>query len=392
MKKAAIITYWNTNDNYGTVLQNYALQTYLKEKNISSTLIREKLSSKEILKNRMKRLFSKYGLLLPIHIIKLIVKNKYSSSIEKKNIRRRQFDKFRKNISYTKKIYSNYDELCKEQNDYDLYIAGSDQIWSFQGVKNKKHDEKENFYKCRFFDFANKEAKKISCAASFGDCNFDQDEIYMIKNYLKQFDFISIREQNGVDFCKKNGIKLVFHQNDPTMLHDANFYRRLSGNRLITEKYVVLFLLNNKTDFNILKLMKWAKKNKLKVIYINGNTSYFKFNFFKKYYPTIPEWLNILDNAEYVFTNSFHGTVFSLIFNKQFMSIVQNGSFSGQNVRIYSLLTQFGIENRIFSGDFNKVLVGIDWNTINEKLDLIRNSSPFVEWINNYTTNLKENE
>lgn len=116
------------------------------------------------------------------------------------------------------------------------------------------------------------------------------------------------------------------------------------------------------------------------MVYVPANEAQ-KINFYKKTFPTVEEWLGLYENASAVVTNSFHGTVFSLIFNKPFLSVHQTGKFENQNVRIDSLLEDFELKNRIFSGDFEKLFAPVDFENVNKRLEEIRESSPFVEWI-----------
>ncbi len=385
MKTAGIITYWDTTDNYGTVLQNYALQSFLKKNGIEPILIRERSVFITSKKKRARRLLKKYGVFLPAYVCYILFKRIYITRNEKRNLKLRRFSDFRKQfISYTEKVYTSLEELKKEQSNYDLYIAGSDQIWSFNNCKEYTLEQEEYLFNTRFFNFVNKDAKRISCAASFGSCDFLEKQDMLIKSNLKKFDLITIREQSGVEYVKTLGINKVFFQNDPTTLLSAESYRKISVNPEKKHKYILLYLLNNSTDFNISNLRKWAKKKDLDIIYVNGNLLYFNLNLYKKKYPTIQEWLGLIDNAEYVLTNSFHGTIFSLILNTPFLTILQKGRFSGQNKRIYSILEEFSLDSQIYKGNFEAFGNKIDWNKINQMFGNIRKDSPFVKWIKEY--------
>lgn len=145
---------------------------------------------------------------------------------------------------------------------------------------------------------------------------------------------------------------------------------------------------NNPSNFSIVKLKKWAKANNLNVVYVSGNSDVFKFSPHLKAYPKISEWLSLVSNAEFVFTNSFHGICFSIIFNKLFLAIKQIGKFEGQNSRFDTVLDVFNLKNRIFNKDLNAVRAGIDWNSVNIELGKIRRESPFVKYINKISKNL----
>ncbi len=165
------------------------------------------------------------------------------------------------------------------------------------------------------------------------------------------------------------------------MLLSADEYKKIASKKLAPKKpYILLYLLGNDTDFSIRKMNQFAKSKKFDVVYVPANEAQ-KINFHKKTYPTVEEWLGLYENASSVVTNSFHGTVFSLIFNKPFLSVHQKGKFETQNVRVDSMLEDFGLKSRIFSGDFEKLFVPIDFGNENKRLEEIRECSPFVEWI-----------
>lgn len=136
---------------------------------------------------------------------------------------------------------------------------------------------------------------------------------------------------------------------DPTLLLSSDDYRNIyqdkrNSIRKIKEKFLLIYLVLSKyKSFDLAFIYKYAVDKGLKVIYVTEdkiNDSY------EKYYPTIPEWLYLVAQAEYVVTNSFHGTVFSLIFHKQFGTIPLVGYSSATNKRIESLYELFHIEDR----------------------------------------------
>ena len=185
----------------------------------------------------------------------------------------------------------------------------------------------------------------------------------------------------GVEIGKGRGFENAVLQQDQTMLLSSDEYKKIASKNLVPKKpYILLYLLGNDTDFSTRRLKQFAKLKNLEVVYVPANEAQ-KINFHKKTFPTVEEWLGLYENASAVVTNSFHGTVFSLIFNKPFLSVHQTGKFEDQNVRIDSLLEDFGLKNRIFSGDFEKLFSSVDFEKVNKRLEEIRKCSPFVEWI-----------
>ena len=134
----------------------------------------------------------------------------------------------------------------------------------------------------------------------------------------------------------------------------ATDYRQIYEGENITKhnkKYILLYILNNQCDFNYKYVCEFASKKNLDIVYISGNGLNDKY---PKVYATIPEWLYLLDNAEYVITNSFHCGVFATIFHKQFGIIPLNGNHSQSNSRIESLFELRGTGTRyIKDNDFS---------------------------------------
>lgn len=378
--KIGIITYWITRSNYGTVLQNYALQTFLRSFGFETFLIRTDIPLGCSRLDYYKSLLQKNGFFSLACYFKsrLFCKIARKISSENKNDDKRNFPDFvNKNLNPTK-VFRSLSELESDCPMADIYIAGSDQVWNTYGENYGAVSEQIKAY---LLSFAPDSAKKISCAASFGKSSLAVEFENLFKQELSEFDFISCREKSGVEICKGLGFENAVLQQDPTMLLSSDEYKKIASKNLVPKKpYILLYLLGNDTDFSTRKLKQFAKLKNLEVVYVPANEAQ-KINFHKKTFPTVEEWLGLYENASAVVTNSFHGTVFSLIFNKSFLSVHQTGKFEDQNVRIDSLLEDFGLKNRIFSGDFEKLFSSIDFEKVNKRLDEIRESSPFVEWI-----------
>jgi hypothetical protein len=112
--------------------------------------------------------------------------------------------------------------------------------------------------------------------------------------------------------------------------------------------FVFLYLVGNECNFDFKIFMKWASKRGLNIKYVADAIRYDKY---EKIYPTIPEWLWLIDHSSYVLTNSFHGTVFSMIFNKKFLTIPLSGDCEGMNSRVKSLFRLFNIKERFLDGE-----------------------------------------
>lgn len=378
--KIGIITYWITRSNYGTVLQNYALQTFLRSFGFETFLIRTDIPLGCSRLDYYKSLLQKNGFFSLACYFKsrLFCKIARKISSENKNDDKRNFPDFvNKNLNPTK-VFRSLSELESDCPMAAIYIAGSDQVWNTYGENYNTVSEQIKAY---LLSFAPDSAKKISCAASFGKSSLAVEFENLFKQELSEFDFISCCEKSGVEICKGLGFENAVLQQDPTMLLSSDEYKKIASKNLVPKKpYILLYLLGNDTDFSTRRLKQFAKLKNLEVVYVPANEAQ-KINFHKKTFPTVEEWLGLYENASAVVTNSFHGTVFSLIFNKSFLSVHQTGKFEDQNVRIDSLLEDFGLKNRIFSGDFEKLFAPVDFENVNKRLEEIRKCSPFVEWI-----------
>lgn len=378
--KIGIITYWITRSNYGTVLQNYALQTFLRSFGFETFLIRTDIPLGCSRLDYYKSLLQKNGFFSLACYFKsrLFCKIARKISSENKNDDKRNFPDFVNKNFNPIKIFRSLSELESDCPMADIYISGSDQVWNTYGENYNTVSEQIKAY---LLSFVPDSAKKISCAASFGKSSLAMEFESLFKKELSRFDFISCREKSGVEICKRLGFENAVLQQDPTMILSSDEYKKIASKSLVPKKpYILLYLLGNDTDFSTRRLKQFAKLKNLEVVYVPANEAQ-KINFYKKTFPTVEEWLGLYENASAVVTNSFHGTVFSLIFNKPFLSVHQTGKFEDQNVRIDSLLEDFGLKNRIFSGDFEKLFSSVDFEKVNKRLEEIRKCSPFVEWI-----------
>lgn len=380
MKKIGIVTYWDTKDNYGSILQNYALQTFLKTRGFEPELIRIKTNSKKNIKDLFILLKKNEGLVKAcVFILTYPLRYILKKNFEKKQ-NKRNFSVFQnRNLNMTK-IFDSYNELKNSTLSYDLLIAGSDQIWNFYDYSLT---DAYNLIHTYFLDFGNSDIKRISCAASFGKDSINKNHIDEIKPLIQKFDFVSVREEYGIDLCKILGVDKSVKQEDPTFLLDTKHYELLADSVSVKQrrKYVLLYLLSNNCDFNLPVFYKWASDKDLDVVYVSGNDSLRNKNKYSKEYSTVEEWLSLIKNAEYVFTNSFHGTIFCIKFNKQFLTILQSGKFVLQNARINSLLQAFNLKDRLFSGLYDAISSVINYDVVNQQMKLIQSESPFVKYI-----------
>lgn len=333
-------------NNYGAVLQAYALQKYLKNKGYKTEIIDYRPWN--VLKNE------KLG---------AIKRKKINYFIKANNIR-----KFRNNeINTSKKTYRTNDELKSIGNRYNSVIVGSDQIWNEWFTLNGEGKITLSY----FLNFINQKTRKISYAASFGTTLFSNEYISNVNPELKKFHKISVREKSGKVMMENLGFEATLVL-DPTLLIDKKEYEKLIEKNKMKKKQKVFSYIIHEDQNLAVRTSSHIKK-------------YYKEKITKNYYNPkfgVYEWLQNIKEAEIVVTNSFHGVVFSLILETPFIVIpVEN---SKMNDRINTLLSEVDLNDRIVN-EFNEKNIynlmnnKINWKKINIRLQKLRlNSEDFL--------------
>lgn len=240
--------------------------------------------------------------------------------------------------------------------DADVLITGSDQVWN----------KLDGTY---FLDFCkDSQTRKVAYAASFGGRSYHGIDARIVRKWLSSFHAVSLRERNGVEQCNRLEIHSAQLVPDPTLLLTKDDYNKLC-NDTVNEKYVLIYLLGSKMDFDVSAVYSFAYSKGLKVVYVasQGMT-----DSYDKVYPSISEWLTLISNAEYIVTNSFHGTVFSLIFERQFLTIPLTGGASKMNCRLETLLEDFNLSDRL-TNDLNKFDSEINYKIRLQTFNELRN-------------------
>lgn len=352
------VTFYEIEDNYGCILQCFALPRFLALMGHDPFFIKSRYDVQGISRPLPLRVLSRIRPWIT-HPVSNYRRRKNTKDFElNRQIRRmqalehsRQFKQFMgKYIPSTEKIYNQF-ELLENPPIASAYVCGSDQIW---GGCNPT----------MYLRFAPSGAKKISYAASFGGLVPDETTLSYIKESISDFELVTLREQSGVDLCRgmlgRDDALLV---PDPTLLLDANEYRKVSNNGVVdraTEKpYIFLYLLGNTMAVQVEEIVRFAANNNLDIKYVASGG---RIDEYPKIYPTVEEWLYLLDNSSYVITNSFHGTVFSLLFKKKFMTIPLVNAYQRMNVRIETLLNGIGLSNRIYNNKFDEIFESVNFN------------------------------
>lgn len=374
--KIGVITHWNSLDNYGQVLQCFALQKYLESLGYEVYLIKYTPKKNDDLWKKIKRNFSLKRIYYLFSSEHRIMRLKYkqmreTEQIVKKLALNRKFDLFReKNIKSTQNTYRSINELRKNPPEADIYICGSDQVW------NNSLSEKNTA--AWFLDFGI--ARKISYAASIGR-RIQPKEISRFKKYLEKFDKISVREKSSQEFLNSIGITNVYVTIDPTLLLKRKDYNEIMEFPYKTDgQYILIYIINvnKKEDIYWNVLLEYQKKNKLKVKIV-CSSGYIPACLIVPEYEneqlTIGQWLGAVNNCKCFITTSFHGVVFSIILHKPFLVIPLIGEYQKANDRIYTLLELLGLKERIYRPEIlleQQMDAMIDWMQVENKLKELR--------------------
>ena len=370
MAKIGIITFNFTLDNYGQVLQYLATQEYLKKLGHQAILVES---------NGWRRTFSRYikwSFELIWNFIKIkilhplfITKKKQKIAIEQKEKEKhfifehwasiskkqekghpRYFNEFRNRFFSI--ISGTYEDILEK--NFDAFCVGSDQTWAVA----------DNHW---LLAWVPQEAKRFSIAPSTGHRKFTESEIKAFIPHLKKFNFITVREENGIQFCKQCGRYDAIKILDPVFLPQANSYNAFMDNTPTKEEaYVFIYMLGGEIGLSMNEIFSFCKQHGLKIKYVESQGRDEKFD--NKIYATVGEWLRLIKGASLVITNSFHGTAFSIIFQKQFLTFPLINLMEDMNQRIYDLVEQMKLKERIYNGDMNVLLKKIDWSTSEEKI------------------------
>lgn len=325
MKKALIIT-TQRHFNFGTMLQCFGLQTIVSEHGYNVEVL--DYLGNEYKRSSYQELRIKLGAFrrAPIKELRKLL---YIYPLFK---RERKFTTFLKSrINLTPLKYPTFQDIAANITSYDVYIAGSDQIWN---------PRLGGFKPAYFIEFVDSKKTKISYAASFGiDC-FTEDDLARIASHLQGFKSISCRENSGVRFLEKNGIMSI-QVLDPTFLLPAEFWRSIEkqpSNVIQRRDFVLSYFLSPSGQKYRMVSPKLYSLN-LATESCPGRNSIIAAG--------PEEFLWMIDKCKLLVTDSFHGVVFALIFQKDFYVVPRNENReNSQNTRIVDLLNGLSLSSR----------------------------------------------
>lgn len=349
-------------NNYGGILQAYALQTVLKRMGHDAVVIDK---SREIKLPIIS--FSRYFLYFKLLAHKVLVDRNTTIFWDRKHNR-----EYKVMSTYTLPFIQQYikrfiaarDYSNIKQGDFDAFVVGSDQVWR---PKYFGQDIISN----AFLSFAKDwDVKRISYAASFGTEEWEYSEAQTLecKDWIKKFAAVSVRENSAVKLCKEHLNVDALHVLDPTMLLSATDYIQLfkEANTPQSPGSLMCYVLDETEDKQ--KVVSNVEETlNLTAFSVNSKYEVRTAPLEERIQPPVETWLRGFYDAEFVVTDSFHACVFSILFEKPF--IVYGNKNRGM-ARFHSLLSIYGLENRLVtsSAEAQKVIsVPIDWSLVNAK-------------------------
>ena len=338
MKIGTITFHWA--NNYGAVLQAYALQQFLKNNGYDT----------EIIDYKPARLYFRELIRDAIYNRKNLTKRRKIKKFIKKHIR--LSDKTAYQSSKVSKI-----------NDYNAVVCGSDQIWNEWLLFHAEKNPCTVYY----LGTVGTEVKKISYAASFGTNILKEETKTLIQPILESFSGISVRENTAVEMLKDINISAI-RVCDPTLLLDGEDYLPIFADTVVRRRSVFPFILHKNQDAAN-EIVQYVKRH------FNDTTD-------TKIPLSVNEWLSSIANCDIVVTNSFHATVFSILFHKNFIVLPVDGK--DMNDRITTLLDSVGLSRHFCMNKEdveNCIIDKIDWKSVDECVAKIKNMSS--KWLVN---------
>lgn len=377
MTKVGVATFSNAVDNYGQVLQYLATQEYLRTLGFYAVLLqptghriswvgRNMLRMRNFLGYIKHRITGSRPIIAAEHSAnshedaKNLEFKRWMDSIERNEKAHPRFFNDFKNRHFNTFV-GTYEDIL--EHGFKFFCVGSDQTWSGPG----------GYY---LFDWVPDACKRFSIAPSVGHWQFADSQLANYKNNLPKFSFITVREENGLELCRKCGrpdAKVVL---DPTFLLSSEEYDQFSDPIKMEKEYVLIYMLGGEIAIDVGDIIKYCHEHDLDVKYV---ASQGREDEYQKCYATVGEWLSLVRDAKYVFTNSFHGMAFSIIYRKQFLVFPLVGIMADMNGRVSGLASRMSLCDRIFNGKLDVVENVIDWNKSKDSID--RNKGELMKMV-----------
>lgn len=335
MKIGIMTFHWAV--NYGAVLQAYALQTYLRSAGHDAFMIDYKPRNRDY------------------NLANLILNRKFPHPFQymKEAAEDKVFEEFRRKYLVRTRRYGSLDELRNDPPEGDIYISGSDQVLHPRTLMKGERRPAPAY----MLDFGPEAVLRAGYAVSFGCTAYPPQAAALAGRYISRFDVLSVRETTGADVARSLGYRKPLDiVPDPVILAGPSVYEPvLSEVQACACGHTATYLLRRKDNLDALIGKDFGDVRPLTDC-------------------TVPQWVSGIRDASRLVTNSFHGTVFALLFHVPFISLLETGAAAGMNDRFTTLLSRLGLQGRILPGYDSRqaeTVFGspIEWQTVDSLME-----------------------
>ncbi len=358
--KIGILTFHNA-PNAGAILQAYSLQCILE--NMGHEV--EFIDIRYKYKYTYKQFIAKK---------RAVIFRKWANEFHRWKYNKKGINIWNKILHKSIRSYYNYEEIKNDPPVYDVYIVGSDQVWNFR-------KEIQPLY---LLDFVPRGKKKIAYSVSMGQCLLEDTLKEEFKNYLIGFNALSVREDKTCTYINdllKDENLYVEKCVDPTLLVMRSCFDGIKQSICKRNKMVVSYLLNELNDSEVRIFLSWCRSHDFELVNLRNPDTGMFIPHVRNIIVNPQQWISYISDSEYVICGSFHATVFSLIYHKQFIVVEsEQQRKQGGNLRVRSLLEPLGLSNRIIE-KINDIAISnildivIDWAHVDNLLNIERNKS-----------------
>lgn len=346
MKDVAILTKFYKNYNYGGMLQGYALHRVIEEMGKSCNIVSYDVAQNPnpVYSNLLQQ-FKQYGASAAVNKVVEKAVGKLKFFIRNPLRQRKElFNDFMKDVDADTELYADA-FLDKLNDEYTVFVSGSDQIWNPNAVRNLYLQK-----------FVAENKRKVAYAASMGRNVLSEYEADKLIPFIKRFDFIGVREKTAKRILENYSIDNINIVIDPTLLLSASQWDTIAAPRAVKQKYALFYFFSD--SFAIRReLENFCKEKNLIPVIIPYAKQEFNFGdgrgkCIRLNHVGPREFISAIKYADYVFTDSFHGAVFSIIHHKQFVVFERNkAGHVSMNSRLYDLLDLFDLSDRLVGLD-----------------------------------------
>ena len=383
-KKLALVTCY-FQPNYGSQLQAYATQLLFDKMNVPNETICIDGLRREINAAKYRYFLSRIWDINTVKDKFATVKKVWALKTKGEGLRKKMaarnvmFQDFARSRFHISKVYHSIGELGREAFSYSAFVVGSDQLWLPSNIE-------ADYYTLNFVPDG---VPKIALATSFGVSGLPGRQARKAAGFLRRLDFCSVREKSGQKIVKELTGRDVPVVCDPTILFTAEEWAEtVPQERFVEEPYLFCYFLGNNPEQRQF-VKRFKKETGFKIVQLQHCDEYIRsdddFPDYAPYNVGPSEFVQLIRDAEFVFTDSFHASVFSLLHRKNFFTFrrYNNDSSVSTNGRLYSLLSLVEQKERLLRGDEDiKQCIAhtIDYDTVHRRLAGLRLSTKqFVE-------------